>query len=492
MNGRTEPETSQFDVVVVGAGISGVNAGYRIQERLPHASYTILESRSELGGTWSFFKYPGIRSDSDLHTFGFPFNPWKAPNPIATGENIIKYIHETASRFGIEEHIQYKHKVVSADWSSESQCWRLEVNNDGNEKIMYAKFLIMATGYYDYDKPLEVEIPGLNNFKGKVVHPQFWPEDLDYKGKKMVIIGSGATAITITPAVVEGGVGNVTMLQRSPSYILSLPQKKPGQKSWYDYFPSWITSRLVRLQFYLVSWLLYIFCQKFPDRAARLIQKGARRQLPKDIPIDPHFKPSYNPWDQRLCLCPDGDFFKCFRSGRARIVTDTIKTVVEDGIVVNSGEKLDADIIVTATGLKLLMLGDVAISVDKVPVKISDQYLWRACMLSGVPNMGVLIGYVNASWTLGSDSSVRLLTRLINYMRSNNYTSTTPQISEEEAKDPQLAFGLNSTYIRRGAKVMPHAGKSAPWAPRGTYLQDDWNAKFASLRKGLQFSSVST
>lgn len=484
--------THSYDIVVIGAGISGINAGYRIQTNLPNHTYTILEGRADLGGTWSLFKYPGIRSDSDLHTFGFPFNPWQKPNPIATGESIIEYMKETASKFGIDSHFNFKHKVVSADWSSDEQQWRLEVDNEGTRKVFYAKFVIMGTGYYNYEKPLEAKIPGLERFKGTRVHPQFWPPDLDYKGKKMVVIGSGATAITIVPAVVDGGVGNVTMLQRSPSYVMNMPQKKPGEKKWYDYFPRWISLRLVRLQFLVIPYLFYQFCRRWPNAASNLLRKEAKAQLPKDFVMDPHFKPAYNPWDQRLCLCPDSDFFKAFETGKAQIVTDTIKTVTEDGIELNSGEKLDADIIVTATGLNLRFAGDVALSVDKEPVDIKDRFLWRASMLTGVPNMGLIIGYVNASWTLGSDTASRLLTRLIKLMKDNKYTSATPKITPEEARNPRLPLELSSTYIKNGLAIMPHAGNSGPWLPRENYFKDNWNANRADLRQGMEFRSIST
>jgi cation diffusion facilitator CzcD-associated flavoprotein CzcO len=492
MNGHATPNSSEHDIIIIGAGISGINAAYRIQTTLPSASYTILEGRHELGGTWSLFNYPGIRSDSDLHTFGFPFHPWQKPNPIATGESIVEYMNETANKFGIDKHIQYEHKVSAADWSSEQQRWRLDVENEGTSKVYWAKFLILGTGYYNYKTPLQAVIPGIENFKGKTVHPQFWPQDLDYKGKKMVIIGSGATAITIMPAVVDGGVGKATMLQRSPSYILNMPQKKPGEKSWFDYFPRWLSLRLVRVQFIVIPWLFFLFCRKWPNAAANLLRKEAKQQLPKDFPMDPHFKPAYKPWDQRLCLCPDSDFFNCFASGKANIVTDTIKTVTEDGIELNSGEKLDADIIVTATGLNIQIAGNIAISVDKEPVNISDRYLWRASMLTGVPNLGVIIGYVNASWTLGSDTASRLLVRLYKYLQDNKYTSATPEITPEEAKNPQIPLNLQSTYIKNGLSMMPHAGRSGPWLPRDNYFKDNWNANRADLRKGLQFKSVCT
>ena len=481
-----------YDVVVVGAGISGINTGYRIQTNLPNSTYTILEGRHDLGGTWSLFKYPGIRSDSDLHTFGFPFNPWEKPNPIATGESIHEYMTDTARKFGIDKHINYNHKVVSANWSSEEQRWRLEVDNLGTRKVYYAKFVIMGTGYYDYDKPLDAKIPGLENFEGQTIHPQFWPEELDYKGKKMVIIGSGATTVTILPAVVEGGVGQVTMLQRSPSYVANSPQKKPGDKNWYDYLPRWMALRIVRLQFIILPYFFYLFCQNFPNAARKMLTSGAQKLLPPDFKVDPHFKPVYNPWDQRLCLCPDGDFFECFKTGRAQIVTDTIKRVVKDGIELNSGEKLDADIIVTATGLNVQLCGNVQLTVDKQPVDFPSRFLWRSTMISGVPNLAVVIGYVNASWTLGSDAAARLTTRLINYMKDNGYTNATPQIKPEETKNPRLALNLTSTYIKRSKNSLPKAGSTGPWKPRESYPMDNWIANRGNLNEGMEFGKVST
>ncbi|KAF2872360.1 FAD dependent oxidoreductase [Massariosphaeria phaeospora] len=484
----------KYDVVIVGAGISGINAAYRVQDVLPNHTYKILEGRHELGGTWSLFKYPGVRSDSDLHTFGFAFNPWAKSNPIAEGHSIAEYVAETAAKFGIHRNIEYRHKVLSADWSSDAQHWRLEVDNDGHRKVYYAKFVVMGTGYYNYEKPLNAAIPGLDKFGGGRVHPQFWPEDLDYKNKKMVVVGSGATAITLLPALVKGGAKHVTMLQRSPSYIMSLPQPKPNDPLpfYQRWLPKSIALPIKKWLNYIVAWLLYLFCQQFPTTAANWLRSEAKKHLPKDFVMDRHFYPSYNPWDQRLCLCPDADFFKCFETGRAQIVTDTIRSVVEDGIELDSGEKLDADIIVTATGLDLQLCGNIALSVDKKPVHIPDHWLWRFTMLTGVPNMGVIIGYTNGSWTLGADASSRLLARLMALMRDNGYTAATPQISDKEMENPQGILNMNSTYITSKSTILPHAGNSGPWLPRTNYIKDTWNAKRADLRQGMKFDKVSS
>jgi len=494
MNGHANgtASTHHVDIVVVGAGISGINAGYRIQTNLPNATYAILEGRAELGGTWSLFKYPGVRSDSDLHTFGFSFNPWNKPNSLATGASIVEYLNATASKFGIDRHIAYRHKVERADWSSDAQRWRVQVQHDGARKIYNAKFVIMGTGYYDYETPLEAHIPGLEAFQGHKVHPQFWPQDLDYKGKKMVVIGSGATAITILPAVVDTGVGYVTMLQRSPSYIMSVPQSKPGDGPplLERILPRWLALRILRFQFIVVSYLLFRLCRAFPTVASAFLRREAKSHLPKDFAMDPHFKPAYNPWDQRLCLCPDADFFRCFESGRANIVTATIKSVVEDGIILDTGDKIDADIIVTATGLKLAFCGKIPLTVDKETITLPDRFLWRTAMITGVPNLGIMIGYVNASWTLGSDSAARLLTRLLRIMNDNGYSSATPRISQKEMQNPKSPLGLSSTYLNKAANYTPKCGTSGPWVPRSNYLQDRWAAERADLSKGLQFESV--
>ena len=373
-------------------------------------------------------------------------------------------------------------------------------NGDGNEeegegrrrKVYYAKFVIMGTGYYNYETPLEAAIPGIESFSGTVVHPQFWPQNLDYKDKKMVIIGSGATAITILPAVVETGVGSATMLQRSPAYVLNMPQKKPGEKSWYDYLPRWLALRIVRFQFILIPALLYWFCKTFPRLAANFIRSEAKKALPQDFEMDPHFYPSYGPWDQRMGLCPDNDFFSCFKSGRARIVTDTIETVTSDGILLSSGEKLDADIIVTATGLNIQILGKIQLSIDNEVVSPTDSFIWRHCMLSSLPNLGFIVGYVNAPWTLGSDSSSRLLVRVIKHLHTHSYTNVTPRIEEEEMKDPQVPLNLSSTYVRTAVGKLPKSGRKAPWSPRTNHVRDNWNANHARLERGLEFGRVST
>lgn len=494
--------THTHDILIVGAGISGINTAYRVQTRLPHSTYTILEARPTLGGTWSLFRYPGIRSDSDLHSFGFSFHPWRKSNPIATGPSIIEYLHATARKFGIEERIQYGRRVERADWSSDTQQWRVEVSvAEGEEEgararrarreVHYARFVVMGTGYFDYEKPLDAEIPGLERFRGETVHPQFWPEGLDFGGKKMVVIGSGATAITIVPAVVDAGVGHVTMLQRSPSYVLSVPQGKPDAPLPLPlrFLPESFARRFVRWIFILQGYLLFVFCRTFPRLARRVLRSEAKRHLPKGFAMDPHFEPRYEPWDQRMCLCPDGDFFRSFGTGRAAVVTGQIKSVVEDGIELESGEKLEADIIVTATGLRLSFCGKIALSVDKEPVELANHFLWRTCMINEVPNLAVMVGYVNASWTLGSDTSARLFTRLIRMMEENKYTSARARISNEERRNWCSPLGLQSTYVRKALADIPKAGTTGPWRPRNNYFQDRWASERADLRDGLYFES---
>lgn len=487
-NGSASPRTNYHDVIIIGAGISGINAAYRVQEHLPGSTYTILEGREHLGGTWDLFKYPGIRSDSDLYTFGFSFNIWHKPNPIATGDAILDYVNSTVRKFGMDQHIRLQHRVLRANWSSDEQQWMLEVDNNGQRKIFYARFVILGTGYYNYEKPLEADIPGLDNFKGKVVHPQFWPTYLDYAGKKIIIIGSGATAITLLPALAEKAA-NVTMLQRSPSYILALPQRKPSDPpTWSEWlFPSWISQKLTRWRFIVQPNLFYLFCRRFPNAAKKLLMGRAKKLLPKDFPMDPHFNPRYNVWDQRLCLCPDGDFFEAFKTGRADVVTAKIKTVTEDGIELEDGSKLTADIIITATGLNMQFGGKIAFAVDKEPVHVPDHYMWRNTLLTGVPNLFFVIGYTNASWTLGADACARLVMRLINLMNKEGYSSAAPQITEEEQKHETRALGLNSTYIMKGLDKLPKNTEQAPWRPRDNYLKDQWEAEYADLKKGLVF-----
>ncbi|KAF1937316.1 FAD dependent oxidoreductase [Clathrospora elynae] len=497
-NGDATPSSIHFDILIIGSGLSGINAAYRIQESLPASSYAILEARHELGGTWSQFRYPGVRSDSDLHTLGFEFYPWKASNPIASGESIMRYLQDTADKFGIQKRIRYRHKVVSADWRSDQQRWRLDIqiggSNDGEGEarraVYWTKWLIMGTGYYDYESPMTTNIPGIDKFQGEIAHPQFWPEDMDYKGKKVVVVGSGATTITILPALVDGGVGRVTQLQRSPSYIMSILQDDAAW--WEKYAPQWFVLRYKRFMFTLIPILLYKFCIGFPTLATTFLRNHAASQLPPNFPVDPHFKPGYNPWQQRMCLCPDGDYFKAFSSGRAHIVTDTIANVVADGIELSSGEKLEADIIVTATGLNMRFLGGIDVSVDGESVNVPEQYMWRTSMLTSLPNLGNIIGFWNASWTLGSDTASRLFVRLIKHMDDNRYTNVTPVIGEKDMERTVSASPLNSTYVKNAMSKMPKCAERGPWKPRDNYWVDNWGAMRGGLEDGLVWQRVDT
>jgi len=499
-NGHSPTTSNQFDILVIGGGVSGINTSYRLQQTLPDSTFAVLESRHEIGGTWSQFNYPGIRSDSDLHTFGFPFNPWKSSNTIASGESIRKYMDETVEKFRLAKYFRFNHKVMSADWRPEEQKWRLEVDiRNGHDpqsrrEIFWTKFLIMGTGYYSYDKPADAKIPGLGQFQGQTVHPQFWPKDIDLKDKKVIVIGSGATAITLMPALVNEGVKHITQLQRSPSYVLNVPQQKPEDRTWFQkWAPQWLVDKWARFRNILGPIILYNFCIHFPLRAQRFIRSAARKQLPSNFELDPHLKPGYSPWQQRMCYSPDGDYFECFKSGRADIVTDTIRTVTPDGIELDSGKKLDADIIITATGLRLQFFGGITLTVNGTKVDVPNQYLWRMAMLTSVPNFGNIIGYWNHSWTLGSDCSARLFARIIKKMAKDGYTSATPTISQKDRNmGDVLASPLSSTYVKSGMSIMPKCSVRQPWRPRPNYFLDRWRAERCDLNDGIKYEKVST
>lgn len=488
MNGTASVHSeSRFDVIIVGAGISGINAAYRIQEQLPGASYAILEARHDLGGTWDLFKYPGIRSDSDLFTFGFAFNPWNRSNPIAEGSAIKSYIASTAQKFGIDKHILYNHKLVSSDWSSAENTWSLNVDAQGTSKTYTARFVIFGTGYYSYTEPLTAQIPGIDNFQGQIIHPQFWPEDLDYTDKKIVIIGSGATAVTLLPNLAEKAQ-RVTMLQRSPTYILSLPNRSASR--WLAYLlPSSVYQKMQRIIWILTSRIFFLFCQRFPSVARFILRKNVSRQLPAHIPHDPHFKPRYNPWDQRLCICPDGDFFRSLRKGKADVKTDTIKTVTKNGVALNSGETLDADIIITATGLKLQIAGGSSLSVDGEKIDIGSKYLWNGVMMQDLPNASFVIGYTNASWTLGADATAQFVTRLIQNLERRKLIAAIPRLTAGVAQTLQQRplLNLNSTYVTVAQRALPMAADQAPWQPRDHYAKDIAFAKKGDIDTGLEF-----
>lgn len=487
MNGHANGYTdTRYDVVIVGAGVSGINASYRIQDQCPGFSYTVLEARGDLGGTWDLFRYPGIRSDSDLFSFGFEFNPWNQGKPIGEGHLIKNYVRETAEKFGIDKHIQFNHRVQSADWSSANNTWSLQVNGNGAPKTYTARFIIFASGYYNYEEPLEAVIPGLENFQGKTIHPQFWPEDLDYEKKKVVIIGSGATAITLLPNLAKKAE-RVTMIQRSPSYILALPNRSNRLLSYF--MPSGLYLKVQRLIWILTTRFFFLFCQKFPVFSSWILKRRAAWQLPRHIPVNPHFSPRYNPWDQRLCVSPDGDFYTCLRNGKADIRTDTIKTVTKNGITINSGETLDADIIITATGLKLQMAGGTSLTVDGKSVKIGEHYLWNGVMLQNVPNASFVIGYTNASWTLGSDATSQFIARLLKSMEQRKLIAATPTMTKELAQTVQQRplLQLSSTYITAAESKIPLAADRGPWQPRDHYMKDIKFALKGDLDDGMKY-----
>src|SRR5512139_293390 len=416
------------DVLIVGAGLSGIGAACHLQDEAPGRSFAILEARGAVGGTWDLFRYPGVRSDSDMFTLGYRFRPWTQPKAIADGPSIRAYIDDTARERGVDERIRFHHRVVRAEWSTEDARWTVvaEVGATGETVRMTCSFLSVCSGYYRYDEGYTPELPGVDRFTGELVHPQHWPEDLDYEGKRVVVIGSGATAVTLVPAMAEQA-GHVTMLQRSPSYVASIPARDPLADLLRRRLPTRLAYPLVRWKNVLVSMVSFQLSRRRPALMKALLRKGAQRLLPEGYDVDTHFAPAYDPWDQRLCLVPDGDLFKAIRRGRATVVTDRIETFTERGLRLESGAELEADIVVTATGLNLLPAGGMTIVVDGREVDLSRTVSYKGMMLSGVPNFALTLGYTNASWTLKADLVAQYVCRLLNHMGINGYQVVTPQ-----------------------------------------------------------------
>lgn len=479
--------SEHFDVLIVGAGLSGVGAGYRLQTSCPDKSWAILEARQAMGGTWDLFRYPGIRSDSDMFTLGFQFRPWGNARAIADGTSIRHYIEDTAQEFGIDRRIRYGQKVTSMGWDSAATRWTVQVN--GGERSYTCDFLYMCSGYYSYDQGYAPEFPGMEHFGGRVVHPQFWPEDLDYAGKRVVVIGSGATAVTLVPAMAETAE-HVTMLQRSPTYIASLPGVDPLAERFNRYLPKRVAHQANRLKSIVLTQFFYQFCQRFPGPAKRLLRKMTEAQLPEGYPVDPDFAPTYNPWDQRMCMVPDGDLFKAISDRRASVVTDTIETFTETGVRLVSGKELPADIVITATGLQLQLAGGAEMAVDGQPVIPGDTFVYRGCMLSGVPNFAMCVGYTNASWTLRADLSSKYVCRVLRHMSSHGYRVAVPEHSDDGPARPLL--DLSSGYVQRAVSILPKQGAKPPWMIRQNYLLDYFTANFANVREQMRFASGGT
>lgn len=472
--------STDFDVVVVGAGLSGIDAGYRLQTLCPDKTYTILEARQEMGGTWDLFRYPGIRSDSDLFTFGFQFKPWTDEMALADGPAIKRYIEDTAAEFGIDKHIQFNSRVSRAAFDTSSSTWTLTLDD---ARTVTCNFLYSCAGYYSYDEGYLPDFPGIDDFEGTVVHPQFWPDGLDYTGKRVVVIGSGATAVTLIPAMTPD-VEHITMLQRSPTWISPLPRTDPLADVARKYLPPRTAHRLIRAKNIGLSTAFYQFSRRFPKQAGKLLRNLAVKELADEQAVAEHFTPTYNVWDQRVCVAPDGDLFAAIKSGKAEVVTDHIDTIVAEGIRVKSGRLLEADIIVTATGLKLEPAGGIVPVVDGAAVSIHDQFVLLGAMITGIPNFAMAVGYTNASWTLRADLTSRLVCKVLTWMDEQGYASVVPQ--PRQTLDAQPLLGLKSGYIERASQLLPQQGRHAPWRMRQNYVLDVATTLRTDLGKHLR------
>jgi monooxygenase len=481
--------SEHLDVLIVGAGLSGIGAAHHLQQRSPGKSYAILEARGDIGGTWDLFRYPGIRSDSDMHTLGYNFRPWTNPKSIADGPSILQYVRDTARDGAIDSKIRLNHRVLSADWSSEDCVWTVEAERtDTGETVeLTCGFLFMCSGYYRYDQGYMPEFPGLESFKGEVVHPQHWPEDLDYAGKRVVVIGSGATAMTLVPAM-AADAAKVTMLQRSPTYVVSMPGEDAIANRLRSILPPKAAYAIVRWKNVTLQGLSYRLSRKRPGLMKKLLRRGLVRVLPQGYDVDRHFKPSYNPWDQRLCLVPDADLFRALADGSAEIVTDTIKTFNAKGIELDSGAELEADMVITATGLNVLFLGGAEIRIDGEEPDMAKEMTYKGMMLSDFPNFAFTLGYTNASWTLKADLVAEYVCRLLNHMDVGGYAVCTPRIGDPSVTEVPL-LDFNSGYVLRALEGLPKQGSKEPWKLKQSYPFDLRAMRFGPLEDGtMQFS----
>ncbi|MFI8481332.1 flavin-containing monooxygenase [Pseudomonas sp. NPDC078700] len=459
-------------VVIIGAGLSGIGMACHLSRQCPGKGFSIIERRDNLGGTWDLFRYPGIRSDSDMFSFGYQFRPWNELKVLADGPSICQYISETAEQYGISQHIQFGYEVTAADWSSAEQCWMLTVqaNATGQIRTVSCDFLISCTGYYNHRSGYLPDFPGIEQFNGQCIHPQHWPEDLDYRGKNIVVIGSGATAVTLVPAMAEEA-GHITMLQRSPSYIFSVPGRDQLSALLRRFLPeSWVY-KLARKRNIAVQRWMFKAAKRWPNKVRNILLKGVRKQLPDDFDMR-HFSPAYKPWDERLCAVPDGDLFRAISHGKASIVTDQIDTFNPQGIRLKSGQQLDADIIITATGLQLQVLGGLTLSLDGKPCLINQQLTYKGVMMEGVPNMGWIFGYTNASWTLKADIAAGYLCRLLNHMDEQQQKTVVARDTEGCAVDESIMGALQSGYVQRANEVLPRQGSKLPWRLLNDYARD--------------------
>lgn len=479
-----------FDVLIVGAGISGIGAGYHLQANCPSRSYAILEGRAAIGGTWDLFRYPGIRSDSDMYTLGYSFRPWTEAKSIADGPSILNYLRETAKDYGIDRKIRFRHFVKTASWSTKDAQWTVEVERgEEKEPVRFTcNFLFMCSGYYNYAEGYTPDFQGAERFRGRIVHPQKWTDDIDYAGKRVVVIGSGATAVTLVPEMAKTA-GHVTMLQRSPSYVATVPAEDKLANAMRRYLPAKLAYALTRWKKVLFTMYFYNLSRRKPEGVKQFLLKQVREQLGADYDVATHFTPKYNPWDQRLCAVPNGDLFEAIKSKRASVVTDHIETFTEKGIKLKSGVELEADIIVTATGLNLQVLSDLQISIDGAPVDLSKTLNYKGMMYSDVPNLASAFGYTNASWTLKCDLTCEYVCRLLNHMDRAGLRQCTPRRNDPTmGEEPWLDF--SSGYVQRSIDKFPKQGSKAPWKLYQNYALDIVSLKFGRLEDGaMEFSN---
>jgi monooxygenase len=481
-------ESEIFDVLIIGAGLSGIDAAYRLQTECPSKTFAILEARESIGGTWDLFRYPGIRSDSDVETLGFPFKPWVKEKSIADGPAIRDYIKSTAAEFGIDQKIRFGMRVEEARWNSQESLWELScVNLRGERQTVRSRFVYSCTGYYSYAEAYQPQFSQIEKFKGTLIHPQFWPQSFDPTDKTIVVIGSGATAITLVPSLSEKAK-SVTMLQRSPTYVVSRPAIDPVTQKMKALLPRSLAHRLVRLKNILYGISVYQYAKKKPDTTRLIITKMAKKELPASIDVSKHFNPRYQPWDQRLCLAPDGDFFAALRSGKANVATDEIEKFEENGIRLRTGQFLEADAVVTATGLKLQLVGGMKLYRDNAEIDLSQKFSYKGVLLSDVPNFAIALGYTNASWTLKCDLSAQYVCRLLNYMDSRGYKVVSPYVSDSNMRSESL-IDLSSNYIKRSEKILPKQGSRKPWKLHQNFFWDWFELNVSRVNDGnLKFN----